>query len=81
MSERLLELQARNIKGLATTGIALIVAWPIAWFLVPFGIVIGGALAVFGVMTIARAMAAKAELDKQRAAVLTGCTHTANTAM
>ncbi len=54
MSGRLQELQARNIRNLRTTGVALVVAWPIAWLLVPFGVIVGGVLAAIGVLTFVR---------------------------
>ena len=65
MSERLQQMQARNIKNLMITGVALIVAWPIAWLLVPFGIIIGAVLAVLGVMTIVRSFSLKADLERE----------------
>jgi hypothetical protein len=68
MSERLVEMQARNIMNLLYVGGGLIVAWPVAWILVPFGIVIGAGLAVVGAATIVRAFRMKAQLRRQLAA-------------
>jgi len=55
MSDRLTEMERRNLNNLWLVGGALVAAWPMAWLALPYGALIGAAPAVLGVSTLLRA--------------------------
>jgi len=64
----LLELEARGVRSLMTTGVAMIVAGPIAVFLVPFGIIVGSVIAAAGIITVVQAFRKGRDVRRRLAA-------------
>jgi hypothetical protein len=55
MSDRLTQMERRNLNNLWLVGGALVAAWPMAWLALPYGAVLGAAPAALGVNTLLRA--------------------------
>ena len=63
-TRRLQEMQQRMVRNYMTSGIGMIVASPIVFFLAPFGLFLGTAVAVIGIITVVRAAMLSGELKK-----------------
>ena len=52
------------VRNYMTSGIGMIVASPVVFFLAPFGLFLGSAVAVIGIITVVRAGMLSSELKK-----------------
>lgn len=62
--EGLKQAQERMLRSYTSMGVTLIVAAPAAWFLAPFGFVIGPLAALGGIGTLMRAQRLRDEIKR-----------------
>jgi hypothetical protein len=65
MTDRLLEIEKRNARQMMYLGFAGVAAGPLAYFFVPFGLVIGLACVVLGILGIAQGIRLRARVPKE----------------
>jgi hypothetical protein len=62
MSDRMREMQERNIQQVMTLGVAGVISAPLFGFFVPFGFIIGPIAGALGIVMIVQSVRLKASL-------------------